>query len=129
MSFPYLHCYIVAPLSAATPAALTDSYTTQQAVLPVGAVVSEVYLHAAASLVSASTPTLSIGAAAALDQVLPAAAGITAAGVTAGDLTYRPSGVIPAVVANTSLVLTASDGVTSGEVKVLIFYRIPSELL
>jgi hypothetical protein len=118
----FVDCYCVAPLAAATPTRLTDSFTAQQAVLPGGSVVQEVWLHATGPLVALTPTTLSIGTAGSTGSVVSTADLVTNTALNAADLCVQRSGTLAATAAAQALVLTSTETVTSGGAHAVIFY-------
>jgi hypothetical protein len=116
--YTYIHCYANAPFTAGVPAALVDSNTALQAVLPSGMIPIAVYTHSASAF--AGIAGLSVGWSGSNGALLAPAAGCTTTSVNAHDSRFDATAPQVAQTADEALTITADSGVTSGSVQLVI---------
>lgn len=114
--------FINSPVSASTPSALLNPATLTTVSIPVGALVTAIYLHAGAAITADSNSTISVGYTGNTDAILPASAACTTNTLNAGDVRYPVAGLMSSLDSTKGLMLNSSANITAGQIQCVISY-------
>lgn len=121
-----IRCVNTSTMLANTENVLLDTATTQNAILPVGAMVQDIWLHKNINLTD--SVVLRVGVQDNNEYLMPASANVTTSDVEATDIQYYYAGAKPAIYDSLLITINPVDTNVSGQIEVYIRYITYSDL-